>query len=156
MNSNQYRSLESLREITWLTEQGVQKEQINPPMQSWLLEKGLLTKRLRSLCGAHFRLEVLHGPGADWDFGYVDRDDADVPGLLAALVEALGDDRVDLADLGRASGLLRYHAARDGQLLFEATPDAFDRFRLDATRFWCDVAPMLKRGYAEVLEALSP
>ncbi len=67
MNSNQYRSLESLREITWLTEQGVQEEQINPPMQSWLLEKGLLTKRLRSLCGAHFRLEVLHGPGADWD-----------------------------------------------------------------------------------------
>jgi predicted nucleotidyltransferase len=94
--------------------------------------------------------------GADWDFGYLARDEADVPGLLAALVEALGDDRVDLADLGRASGLLRYHAARDGQLLFEATPDAFDRFRLDATRFWCDVAPMLERGYAEVLEALSP
>ncbi len=96
------------------------------------------------------------GPGADWDFGYLARDDADVPGLLASLVEALGEDRVDLADLGRASGLLRYRAARDGQLLFEAAPDAFDRFRLDATRFWCDVAPMLERGYGEVLEALSP
>lgn len=96
------------------------------------------------------------GPSADWDIGYLARDDADVPGLLAALVEALEDDRVDLADLGRASGLLRYRAARDGLPLFEATPDAFDRFRLDAVRFWCDVAPMLERGYGEVLGALSP
>lgn len=63
------------------------------------------------------------GSGADWDFGYLARDDADVPGLLAALVEALGDDRVDLADLGRANGLLRYRAARNGQLLLEATPE---------------------------------
>lgn len=94
--------------------------------------------------------------GADWDVGYLARDDADVPGLLAALVEALGSDRVDLADLGRASGLLRYRAARDGRLLFEATPDGFDRFRLDAVRFWCDVAPLPERGYADVLEVLSP
>lgn len=67
MSSNQYRSLESPRETTWLTEQGVQDGQIDLPMQSWLLEKGLLTERLRSLCGAHFRLEVLHGPAAGWD-----------------------------------------------------------------------------------------
>ena len=67
MNSNQYRSLESPREINWLTEKGFQEEKINPPMLSWLLEKGLLTKRLQSLCGDHFRLEVLHGPTAGQD-----------------------------------------------------------------------------------------
>ena len=67
MNSNQNRSLERPRETNWLTEQGIQKEQIDPPMRSWLLEKGLLTKRLRSLCGTHFHLEVLHGSAAGQD-----------------------------------------------------------------------------------------
>lgn len=67
MSPHQYRSLESPRETTWLTEQSVQDVQIDPPMQSWLLGKGLLTERLRSLCGAHFRLEVLHGTAAGRD-----------------------------------------------------------------------------------------
>ncbi len=92
--------------------------------------------------------------GADWDFGFLARDGADVPGLLAGLIEAVGNDRVDLADLARASGLLRYRAARDGRLLFESSRGRYDRFRLEAIRFWCDVGPMLQRGYDEVLEAL--
>ena len=43
-------------------------------------------------------------PGADWDFGYLADEAADVPALLAALVEALEDDHVDLVDLRRAGG----------------------------------------------------
>ena len=93
-------------------------------------------------------------PGADWDFGYLADETADVPALLAALVEVLDDDRVDLVDLRRASGLLRYRAARDGRLLHESAPDLFDRYRLDAARFWCDNAPLFERGYDEVLESL--
>ena len=95
-------------------------------------------------------------PGADWDFGYLADEAADVPGLLAGLVEALGDDQVDLVDLGRAGGLLRYRAARDGVLLHESGRETFDRFRLDAVRFWCDNAPTFERGYDEILESLRP
>lgn len=93
-------------------------------------------------------------PGADWDFGYLADEAADTPGLLAALVEALENDRVDLVDLGRASGLLRYRAACDGLLVYEAAPDLFDRYRLQAAHFWCDNASVFERGYEDVLEAL--
>jgi chorismate--pyruvate lyase len=67
MIPNQDRSFDNPRETTWLTQQGVQEAQIDLLMQSWLLEKGLLTERLRSLCGTHFRLEVLHEPSTGWD-----------------------------------------------------------------------------------------
>ena len=93
-------------------------------------------------------------PGADWDCGYLADEAADIPALLAALVEALGDDRVDLVDLGRAGGLLRYRAARDGRLVHEASAGLFDRYRLDAARFWCENAPVFEVGYDEVLESL--
>ena len=95
-------------------------------------------------------------PGADWDFGYLGNETADVPGLLAALVEALEDDHVDLVDLRRASGLLRYRAACDGRLVHEATEGLVDRYRLEAVRFWCENATVFERGYDEVLEALRP
>ena len=95
-------------------------------------------------------------PGADWDFGYLADEAADIPGLLAALVEAIEDDHVDLVDLRRASGLLRYRAACDGLLVYEAAVDRFDRYRLQAAQFWCDNAPVFERGYEEVLEALRP
>ena len=95
-------------------------------------------------------------PGADWDFGYLADGAADVPGLVAVLVEALGSDRVDLVDLRQASGLLRYRAACDGLLLHEAAAGLVDRYRLQAVQFWCDNAPAFERGYDEVLEALRP
>ena len=95
-------------------------------------------------------------PSADWDFGYLADATADVPGLLSAVVEAIGNDHVDLVDLRRASGLLRYRAARDGVSLHESEAEAFDRFRLEAVRFWCDNAPTFERGYDEILESLRP
>ncbi len=94
------------------------------------------------------------GPGADWDFGFLAQDGMDLSGFLAALVETLGDDRVDLADLRAASGLLRYRAAREGQVLFEAKRGNGERFCFEATRFWCEAGPMLERGYSDLLEAL--
>ena len=93
-------------------------------------------------------------PNADWDFGYVADGSMDAAGLLAALVEVLGDDDIDLVDLGRASGLLRFRAARDGLLVYESAPGAFDRYRLAAASFWCENAPIFERGYEETLKAL--
>jgi hypothetical protein len=67
----------------------------------------------------------------------------------------LATDSVDLADLERASGLLRFRAARDGRVVFEAGAGIGNRFRLDAATFWCDAAPVLQRGYARVLDELT-
>lgn len=92
---------------------------------------------------------------SDWDFGYLATDAIDVPELLASIVTLLGTDRIDLVDLQRASGLLRYRAARDGRVVFEARPGTFERFRFDAVRFWCDARAVLQRGYEDVLAGLT-
>ena len=94
------------------------------------------------------------GPGADWDFGYLADEAADVASLLAALVETLENDDVDLVDLARATGLLRFRSASDGLLVYESASGAFDRYRLDAASFWCENATIFERGYEETLKAL--
>ena len=108
--------------------------------------------RLLILFGSRARGDAR--PGADWDYGYLSDETADVPALLAALVEALGDHRIDLVNLDSAGGLLRYRAARDGRLVHEASVGLFDRYRLEAVRFWCENAPVFEAGYDEVLESL--
>lgn len=104
------------------------------------------------LYGSRARGDAL--PSADWDFGYLADEAADVPGLLAALVEVLGDDNVDLVDLDRTTGLLRFRSSRDGVLVHESESGLFDRYRLDAARFWCENASVFEQGYQETLEAL--
>lgn len=93
---------------------------------------------------------------SDWDFAYLAGEHLDHAALLAALVEAVGCDRVDLVDLERASGLLRFRAARDGRLIHEADPGAADRFRVEAARFWHDVEPVLMPAYERFLEQVGP
>ena len=93
---------------------------------------------------------------SDWDLGYLATGDFDLAGLLGGLVEIVGSDRIDLVDLRRASGLLRYRAARDGRPVYEARPRLAEEFCLEAAQFWCDAAPILERGYDEVLAELKP
>lgn len=93
---------------------------------------------------------------SDWDFGYIGSPAFDPDALLAALVLSIGSDTIDLVDLTRASGLLRYRAARDGRPLFERESGAFARFWFDAVSFWCDVYPILSKGYDQVLAELGP
>ena len=95
------------------------------------------------------------GPSADWDFAYLADPDLDELALRASLVDGLGTDRIDLADLARAGGLLRYRVARDGRVLFEREPGRFDRFWLEAVGFWCDAQSILRAGYEDVLTRLS-
>lgn len=110
------------------------------------------------------RLLVLFGSRArddargasDWDLGYLAHPDFDPDALHLAVVTALGTERIDLVDLGRAGALLRYRAARDGRPLFAAEPGAFERFSIEAVTFWCDIAPVLEAGYADVLAELGP
>ncbi len=93
---------------------------------------------------------------SDWDFGYLADDLFDPIAFLGAIAACVGSDRVDLVDLARASGLLRYRAARDGQVVFEANgaAGAAERFWLQAVGFWCDAEPVLRRGYDRVLAEL--
>jgi predicted nucleotidyltransferase len=91
---------------------------------------------------------------ADWDFGFLADSSADPLAVMAALAETVGSERLDLVDLLRASGLLRYRAARDGVLVYEARPGIFDRFRFEAARFWYDAEPVLRPGYDAILDGL--
>ncbi|HYO11620.1 MAG TPA: nucleotidyltransferase domain-containing protein [Thermoanaerobaculia bacterium] len=93
-------------------------------------------------------------PGSDWDFGYLGGPGFDADDLLGRLVLTLGTDRVDLVNLERANGLLRYRAAAEGRPLFESDPDRFARFWFEAVSFWCDMGPIIRAGYEEILEDL--
>jgi predicted nucleotidyltransferase len=108
--------------------------------------------RLLVLFGSRARGDATRG--SDWDLGYIASADFDVFGFLATLVRALGTDRIDLVDLERASGLIRFRAARDGIVLFEATPRAFEEFWFEAVSFWCDMAPVIRAGYEDILSGL--
>lgn len=124
----------------------------------------VILERIRNMAGQADGLEllVLFGSRArgdaraasDWDFGYLATPTADIAGLLAALVEIAGTDRVDLVDLDRASGVLRFRAARDGWVVYEHTPGRGNAFRLDAAHFWCDMSPVFAPGHADVLARL--
>jgi predicted nucleotidyltransferase len=108
------------------------------------------------------RLLVLHGSRArgdahaqsDWDFAYVAERGFDVDGLLALLVESLGADRLDLADLDRAGALLRHRVASHGVPIYEIAPGTFQTFQIEAASVWCDLEPVLEPAYARVLDAL--
>jgi predicted nucleotidyltransferase len=91
---------------------------------------------------------------SDWDIAFAAAGGLDVLALRADLVEALGSDRVDVVDLERASALLRYRVARDGVPLFERPPASFERFWMQAVRFWCDVEPLVREGHEAILEGL--
>lgn len=109
------------------------------------------------------RLLVLHGSRAtgrahtrsDWDFAYVAEPGFDADGLQALLVEGLGSEQIDLADLGRAGALLRHRVASSGAVIYERTPGDFQAFQVDAAQVWCDLAPVLEPAFERVLGALA-
>lgn len=109
------------------------------------------------------RLLVLFGSRArgdatvrsDWDLGYIADAGLDAEALLADLVATLHTDEVDLVNLERASGLVRFRAARDGVPVLEGTRDAFGSFWFDAVSFWCDAGPIIRAGYDDVLAELA-
>jgi predicted nucleotidyltransferase len=94
-------------------------------------------------------------PGSDWDFGYLGGSELDPWDLLARLVLLLGTDRIDLVDLQRATGLLRFRAAAEGYPLFESGDEVFERFSFAAVSYWCDMGPIIREGYEEILRGLA-
>ena len=109
--------------------------------------------RLLVLFGSRARGEAT--VGSDWDLAYLGDASLDREGLLADLMAAAGTEAIDLADLDRASGLVRFRAARDAVVLFEASDRAFARFWFDAVSYWCDMSPIIRAGYEDVLAELA-
>lgn len=107
-------------------------------------------------------LLLLHGSRArgeehlesDWDFGYLGDPGLDELALRLVLARAVGSEALDVVDLSRASGLLRFRAAREGVLLYERQVGAYEDFVLASARFWFDVEPVLKGAYRTVLDGL--
>ncbi len=118
----------------------------------------------RSAQDAGLKLVVLFGsrargsarPQSDWDLCFISGASGDPDAFLAEATRILQTDQVDLADLGRASALLRYRAAAEGKLVHETTPGEFERFQIAATQYWCSVAPVLRLAYQGILRDLSP
>lgn len=121
--------------------------------------------RLRALAHGFSGLEllVLFGSrsradthlGSDWDFAFRGAPSLEVELLIADLAGALSTDHVDLVDLDRAGGLLRYRVARDGSPVYEKHPHAFEQFWLDAVSFWCDARHVLELSYDAILARVS-
>lgn len=111
--------------------------------------------------GTGIKLLVLFGsrargdvhPNSDWDFGYVgEGGQADEDLLRDRLMTILATDRIDLVDLSRASALLRFQVGAAGKAILEITPGLFQQFQIETAVFWCDIEPVLRHAYAQILE----
>lgn len=109
--------------------------------------------RLLVLFGSRARGEAT--ARSDWDLGYRGDASLDREGLLADVVAAAGTEAIDLVDLDRASGLVRFRAARDAIIVFEATDGTFAQFWFDAVSYWCDMGPIIRAGYDDLLTELA-
>ncbi|MCC6811975.1 MAG: nucleotidyltransferase domain-containing protein [Deltaproteobacteria bacterium] len=108
------------------------------------------TPRLEGLVLFGSRARGDAGMNSDWDFGFLGRE-CDSATLLGALVLALKTDRVDLVDLSTAGGVLRYRAAADGVVIFEARPGIFARFWFAAVSFWLDMGGLIHAEQARLI-----
>jgi uncharacterized protein YutE (UPF0331/DUF86 family) len=93
-------------------------------------------------------------PDSDWDFGYLADAAFDPGAFLGALVGVTGCDRVDLVDLDRMGGQLRYRAAADGVVVVERQ-GAFDGFWRAAVSYWLDMQDVIRAEYDRALARLT-
>ena len=66
----------------------------------------------------------------------------------------LRTDLVDLVDLSKASALLRIQVAVHGRPVFEEDTSVSQAFQIDAASFWCDVEPVLRVAYGQILDGV--
>lgn len=83
-------------------------------------------------------------PPGDVDLAVL-RENAPVHELRSELWDALGTQRLDLVDLGRASPVLRFHVIRDGRLLYARDDETLNRFELRTLHLYRDTAPLRRR-----------
>lgn len=91
---------------------------------------------------------------SDWDFGFLASKNFDSLSFYSDLSLLLRTDKLDLVDLSRANGLLRFRAARDGIALYQKTNQEYEKFWLQAVNFWCDAGPIIRTEYEALLRRL--
>jgi len=88
------------------------------------------------------RAKGLARPDSDSDIGLLRRTGlvppGDMPQLETQLRTAAGFPELDLIDLRRAPPLLKYNAAHDAIVLYEAEPGRFNLFRVWAWKLYLD------------------
>lgn len=92
---------------------------------------------------------------SDWDFAYLGDERVYPFALHADLTDLLGTNDVDLADLDSASGLLRYRAALNGIVIYEARAGVFHDFAVKAATFCYDARPAIEAGNRRLLARLT-
>lgn len=89
------------------------------------------------------------GERADWDIGVLKQWGLVEPDryldFTYRLAQAIGQGNVDLVDLRRASPLLKYEAARTGQVLYQSDPWTLNRFHVHAWKLYQDDRRGLRR-----------
>jgi predicted nucleotidyltransferase len=88
---------------------------------------------------------------SDWDFGYIATKAFDSEAFFSDLTLAVKSDKVDLANLSKASGLLRFRVAKDGKVVYEKRDGQYEKFWLQAVHFWCDAGPIIRAEYEALL-----
>lgn len=88
-------------------------------------------------------------PDSDVDIGILGGGFWDQLAVGGEIAAAYGREP-HVVDLGAASDWLRFEAARHGQLLFAATPDAWPRFQAESALRYFDLAPIIARCAAGV------
>ncbi len=86
-----------------------------------------------------------HGT-SDVDLGFVFDRPIDVVDLTNRVTSLLRRNDVDVVDLGRASPLLKYNAARGGIALYERTPGLFAEFYSLSYRMYVDTKKLRDAG----------
>lgn len=109
--------------------------------------------QLFMLFGSRARAEA--NETSDWDFGYVATREFDSTALYSDLILLLSTEKVDLVNLSRVNGLLRFRAARDGKVVFERTKGEYEKFWLQAVHFWCDAGPIIRAEYEALLRRIA-
>ena len=82
-----------------------------------------------------------HGQ-SDIDLGFLFEGRVDILALTNKVTRLLGMDNVDVVDLGRASPLLRFSAAKTGAIVHEKEKGIFNAFCSLAFRIYVDTAKL--------------
>lgn len=109
---------------------------------------------------ADCRLIVLFGSAArgsgstpaDVDVAVLSSDELDTVALTNRLIQDLGFQEIDIADLGHADPLLMMLVARDGVPLYEGRPGEFARFASLAARRYADTRKFRDMEQREIEE----
>lgn len=129
--------------------------------------QAMTVERLRAMAGRvgpelGCRLIVLFGSVVrrdgrvpeDVDLGVLGTRPLDVVTVTNRLIQALGVQQVDVADLNRADPLLLAAVARDGIPLFEAVPGDFAAFASLAVRRYADTRKFRESERQEIRDRL--